>query len=55
MGARHKLNAAYFYASLLVACVIGGGSGSWFVFMLTLAILVGACFYAGNIRPDRRR
>ena len=48
--AKHKLNEAYINGSLVVAGVIGLGSGSFVVFFITLAICLGLSFHSGNIR-----
>jgi hypothetical protein len=55
MGARHKLNQAYFFGSLLLAGVFGGLTQSWLFFVLALFVLLAANLYAGEIRPPRRR
>lgn len=55
MGARQKLNAAYFQGSLVVAAFAGRIAQSWAVFIVVLAVLVGVCLYAGEIRPTKRR
>ena len=39
MGAREKLNQASFAGSLLIAAFAGGLTGSWWVFIITAAIL----------------
>jgi hypothetical protein len=44
MGARQKLNAA----------IAGLIAETWLVFVLVLAVLVGANVYAGEIRPTKR-
>ena len=53
MGARQKLNAAYFHGSLLLAVVTGWLAQSWLVFFFTLAILLGLNLSAREIRPNR--
>jgi len=50
MTARHKLNAAYLSAILLLAAVIGTMAGSWVVFFIASAVLVGLSLHAGSIR-----
>jgi hypothetical protein len=54
MGARQKLNAAYFQGSVVVAAVAGLLADSWPVFFITLAVLVGANLCAGDIRPNNK-
>ena len=50
MSAKHKLNAAQFCGSLLVAGLFGGLMGSWVVFVIALAALLVAAFHAGDLR-----
>jgi hypothetical protein len=54
MGARQKLNAAYFQGSVVVAAVAGLVTESWPVFFVALAALVGTNLCAGNIRPNNK-
>jgi hypothetical protein len=53
MGARQKLNAAYFHGSLFLAAVVGGLAQSWPVFFVILAVLLVLNLYAGEIRTTR--
>jgi hypothetical protein len=53
MGARQKLNRAFFNGSLLLAGAAGALTGSWLIFGLALTALVGANLYTGEIRPPR--
>lgn len=55
MGARTKLNQAFFNGSLLLACAAGVVTGSWLAFGLALAALVAVHVLAGEIRPRQRR
>ena len=55
MGAREKLNEAYVMGSLFLAAVAGAISGSWMVFIIAAAILLGLNLHAGDIRPRKRR
>jgi hypothetical protein len=55
MGARKKLNSAYFLGSLLVAGLAGLLTGSWLVLLVGLAVLVGINVNNGDIRLDKRR
>ena len=50
MGAREKLNMAFFCGSLLLAALIGAIANSGFIFLLALAVLIGVCIYADDIR-----
>ena len=50
MNARLKLNTAFVQGSLVIAAVIGGVTGSWAVFAIVAAILVGGAYYSGEIR-----
>jgi hypothetical protein len=56
MGARHKLNAAYFNGCLLLSAVLGAAAQSWAVFLGALAVSLALGVHAGDIRtrPDRR-
>ena len=55
MGARSKLNQAFFTGSLLLAGAAGWLAQSWLVFFLALAVLLAANFYDGEIRPRKAR
>ncbi len=48
--AKHKLNGAYVIGSVLIAGLIGGAFGSWFVFFLALGVLVAINIHDGSIR-----
>jgi len=50
MGAKHKLNAAYFLGALLVAGLAGGITHSWSAFWIALAGLLIADVCSNNIR-----
>jgi hypothetical protein len=54
MGARQKLNRAYFFGSLLVASMIGGLAQSWLAFLLALLVLLATNLLMGEIRPTHR-
>ena len=54
MGARQKLNSIYLCNSVIIAEVIGAMFGSWTVFLIAAAILLGVAFLDGAIRPTRR-
>jgi hypothetical protein len=53
MGARQKLNAAYFQGSLVLAAVAGWLSQSWLGFFVSLAVLLGLNLFWHEIRPAR--
>jgi len=55
MGARQKLNSAYFVGSLLFAGLAGAATQSWFVFVLAVAVLVALNIYLGEIRPPKAK
>ena len=55
MGARQKLNRAFFNGSLLLSGVAGILTGSWFVFGLTLAVLLALNLWAGEFRPGKAK
>ena len=55
MGARKQLNGAYLTGSLVLAGFAGLASGSWLVFGVGLALLVGINCASGNIRSGGRR
>ena len=52
MGAREKLNSTHILGALLFAGVIGLMTQSGFVFLVTLAIVIGAGLHDGGIRPS---
>ena len=56
MGARQKLNAAYFNGCLIVAGLVGLVGQSWTLFWLALVVAVAACVHSGGIRhrPEAR-
>ncbi len=55
MGARTRLNSIYFSGALVAAALGGWATGSWAVFFISLAVLVGVNIHAGRIRPGRQR
>jgi hypothetical protein len=55
MGARNKLNSAYFLGSLLMAGLAGCLTESWLVLIIGLAVLVGINVNNGDIRLDKRK
>ena len=55
MGARQKLNRAYFNGSLLLAGVAGWMSESWTLFLIVLMILLIANCLCEEIRPSRKK
>ena len=54
MGARSKLNSAYFAGSFFLACVVGLIADSWVAFIMALVIFVALNCYSGEIRPKGR-
>jgi hypothetical protein len=54
MGAREKLNGAFFTGSLFLAAAAGTFTESWTVFLVGLVILVTLNFCTGEIRPSKR-
>ena len=50
MGARQKLNQAHVNGALIAAGVLGLVTGSWTVFIIAGAALIGAATYSGDIR-----
>lgn len=54
MGAREKLNAAYFHGSLLLAALAGGLAQSWLIFLGALGVLLVGNIYLQEIRPTHR-
>jgi len=54
VGARQKLNVAYFNACLIIAAVIGAMTGSGLAFLPALIALVAGGCASGAIRPRRR-
>jgi hypothetical protein len=55
MPAREKLNAAHILGAAMIAGLIGGMADSWWVFVMTLMILLAGSLHAGDIRPSERR
>lgn len=53
MGARTRLNQAYFNGSLMIAAVLGLLAESWPLFFLALAVLLASNVYLDEIRPSR--
>ncbi len=54
MGARQKLNVAYFNGCLLLAAIVGTSAESGFVFLLALIVPVMGGYASGEIRPGGR-
>ncbi len=50
MGARTKLNSAYFNGAVLAAAAIGLSMQSWGAFLLTVGVLIAAQIAVGGIR-----
>lgn len=54
MGARQKLNEAYFIGELFIAGIIGMATGSFTVFVAVLGALVAMSMHSGGIRVKGR-
>jgi hypothetical protein len=50
LGAKDKLNSAYFEAAVLTATLAGLVTASWTVFFIALVLLVGLALTSGDIR-----
>ena len=50
MGARHELNSIHTLGALGAAGFLGLVTGSWTVFAVAGAVLMGAAIHNGNIR-----
>lgn len=48
--AKHKLNQAHLNGALIVAGIVGLGSGSFLVFFLALAVCISMAVHSGGIR-----
>jgi hypothetical protein len=55
MNARQKLNSGHINGALLVAGLIGGLTGSWTIFGLTVAGLLITKVMSGDIRLNGRK
>ncbi len=55
MGARHKLNQAYFNGAVFFAAIMGMLTESWAVFFVILGLSIAIALHSGDIRPDNRR
>ena len=57
MGAREKLNVAYFHGCLFVSGLVGLVGQSWTLFGLALIVSFALCCHSGDIRhrPAPRR
>lgn len=53
MGARQKLNSAYFSGSLLMAGLVGWLFGSWWAFLGTAVVMLAINLTNDEIRPSR--
>ena len=54
-SSRDKLNAIYAIGAIGLAAVFGAISGSWVLFILIAAGLLGVFFSTGQIRPADER
>jgi hypothetical protein len=55
MGAREKLNSAYFLGSFLMAGLAGWLTDSWVILVIALTVLVSTNVNNGDIRVSKRR
>ena len=55
MSARTKLNVAAVQGAIVVAALVGWAAGSWAVFLLATAVLIGTAWHSGAIRTGRLR
>jgi len=55
MGARTTLNGIYLSGALAISAILGLITESWVVFVIALAVLIGANVHAGRIRPEGRQ
>lgn len=55
MGARHELNEVHLLGAITLAGLLGLATGSWAVFGLAGAVLIGTAMHAGKIRGPRRK
>ena len=54
MGARQKLNQAYFNGALVIAAVLGVAAQSWTVFWIATLVVSGSSLHSGGIRLRSR-
>jgi hypothetical protein len=54
-NARHKLNAAHFNGSLILAAIAGLVLQSWLAFIVVFVVLLVLSCYMGDIRLSQRR
>jgi hypothetical protein len=50
MRAKQKLNAACLVGCSVLAGLVGGAAGSWWAFVVALAVLLAAAYHAGDLR-----
>lgn len=55
MGARNKLNQAYFNGALVCGAIVGLLFESWLGFTLVFVGCLAGSYYGGEIRTDRKR
>ena len=53
-SSRDKLNSFHLMGAIGLAGIIAAVSGSWLLFLLVGAALVGASVLTGEVRPPRR-
>lgn len=54
-NSRDKLNAAHLLGSVGIAAIFAAIAGSWPLFIVVTAALIGCSLLTGEIRPGRRR
>jgi FtsH-binding integral membrane protein len=54
-NSRDKLNALHLLGSIVIAAIFAALAGSWPLFIVVTAALVGCSLLTGEIRPRRRR
>ena len=52
---RDKLNAVHLLGSIGLAAMFAALAGSWPLFVIVAAALVGTSLFTGEIRPSKRR
>ena len=55
MGVRQKLNESYINGALVTGGILGFVTGSWTVFIIASAVLIGLAILGGGIRSKGRR
>jgi len=53
-SSRDKLNSIHLLGAIGIAAIVAAISGSWLLFPLVCAALIGASVITGEVRPPRR-